>query len=246
MTSMDDIIFDERNKAYGAYALRQVNDRVVTISILVSSFFFCLIVLAIFYHYLILQDALYTMGGHAGGKGETSIVINTFQNSGPPPQYIPEEERNTIPVVVDSSRIAASQKNVLYNDATGDTVGRGNGNGNGSGNGSGDGNVYLFAEQAPSYPGGEKERMTFLQRNIMYPAEARNKKVQGTIYVSFIVERNGRLSNIKILKGIGYGCDEEAIRVLKLMPPWNPGMQNGNTVRVQLVIPLVFTLSVKN
>ncbi|MEI6764774.1 MAG: energy transducer TonB [Bacteroidota bacterium] len=245
MNNMDDIIFDKRNKAYGAYALRKAYNRVVGISILVCSITFIVIILGIFLRYLLLSETIYSMRGYAGGKGDTSLVVQYNENSGPPPQSIPQDERNTIPVVVDSSKITKQTTTTLFNDNPGDTTGKGNGSSNGNGNGGGDGQIYLFAEQPPSYPGGEKERMSFLQRNIMYPAAARKNKIQGSVYVSFVVERNGSLSNIKILKGIGSGCDEEAVRVLKLMPAWIPGVQNGNTVRVQVIIPLTFVLSAK-
>lgn len=244
MDRMDEIIFEGRNKTFGAYAMRKMGSRIVAVSVLISSFVFILVSLIIFAHYLLLQDRIHTISAYAGGKGDNSLnTLMNIENAGPPPQSIPEDERNTIPVVVDSSKISKNNSTTIFNDNPGDTSGKGKGSVNSSGNGSGDGQLYLFAEQPPAFPGGEQARMTFLQRNIMYPAAAKKNKIQGPVYVSFVVEKNGSISNIRVLKGIGYGCDEEAVRVIGLMPAWTPGIQNGNTVRVQVIIPLAFKLS---
>ena len=85
--------------------------------------------------------------------------------------------------------------------------------------------------------------MTFLANNIHYPQDARDKGIQGTVHVSYVIEPNGELSNIKVLSGIGGGCDEEAIRVIRLMPAWKPGIQRGKPVRVQFHIPIRFILA---
>lgn len=92
----------------------------------------------------------------------------------------------------------------------------------------------------PSYPNSEEAMYKFISDNVKYPSEALSKGISGTVYVTFVVERDGSLSDIKVIKGIGGGCDEEAIMVVKLMPKWNPGKQNGKTVRVQYNIPLRF------
>lgn len=102
--------------------------------------------------------------------------------------------------------------------------------------------VFTEVEQAPGYPGGVDKFFKFLQQNIKYPAEARNKKIQGKVFVSFIVEKDGSLSNIKVVRDPGAGCGAEALRVMKLSPKWNPGIQNGKKVRVQYTLPIAFTL----
>ena len=94
----------------------------------------------------------------------------------------------------------------------------------------------------PQYIGGDKARIEFLKENIKYPLEALNKKIQGSVYVTFVINEDGSLSNIKILKGIGGGCDEEVLRVVKLMPNWKPGKQKGKPVMVQFNMPVKFTL----
>jgi TonB family protein len=107
--------------------------------------------------------------------------------------------------------------------------------------------TFTVVEVMPEYPGGVNEMMKFLAENIKYPTVAKENGVSGKVYVSFIVEKDGLISDITILRGIGAGCDEEAIRVIKMMPKWKPGTQRGQAVRVQYNVPIKFTLDeVKN
>ncbi len=90
----------------------------------------------------------------------------------------------------------------------------------------------------PEYPGGVQEMMNFLANNLTYPEKARREKIQGRVFVNFVVEKDGAVSNVNILRGIGAGCDEEAKRVVELMPNWKPGEQNGEPVRVSFNLPV--------
>ncbi len=102
--------------------------------------------------------------------------------------------------------------------------------------------IFTVVESMPSFPGGDAARMKFLQDNIKYPQMARESGIQGTVYVTFVVEPDGSVTDVRVLRGIGGGCDEEAVRVIKEMPKWNPGMQRGKPVRVQFNMPIKFTL----
>ena len=102
--------------------------------------------------------------------------------------------------------------------------------------------IFMVVEESPKYIGGDEARIKFLQNNIQYPEKAREVGISGTIIVTFVVEKDGSLTDIRILRGIGGGCDEEAVRVIKLMPNWNPGKQRGKAVRVQFNMPVKFTL----
>jgi len=106
--------------------------------------------------------------------------------------------------------------------------------------------VFTVVEKMPGYPGGDEARIAFLGQNIKYPEQAKKNGVQGKVFVTFVVETDGSISNVKVLRGIGGGCDEEAVRVIKLMPKWSPGMQDGKAVRVQFNLPIRFTLSAKS
>lgn len=102
--------------------------------------------------------------------------------------------------------------------------------------------IFTIVEEQPGFPGGEGALMEYLGKNISYPQLARESNIQGTVYVTFVVEPNGSISNVKTLKGIGGGCDEEAIRVVKNMPSWKAGKQRGKPVRVQFNLPIRFIL----
>lgn len=97
-------------------------------------------------------------------------------------------------------------------------------------------------EKLPSFPGGEKAFGMYLAKTIIYPKIARNNKTQGRVIVTFIVEKTGNLSNIKVLRDIGDGCGAEAVHVLLESPKWNPGIQNGKKVRVSYTMPVNFAL----
>ncbi|MBP7497127.1 MAG: energy transducer TonB [Bacteroidales bacterium] len=101
---------------------------------------------------------------------------------------------------------------------------------------------FLIVEQMPEFPGGTEEMVKYIQSNVKYPQLARETNIQGKVYVTFVVTKDGRISNVKVLRGIGGGCDDEAVRVIKSMPTWKPGKQNGIAVPVQFSIPVNFTL----
>lgn len=96
---------------------------------------------------------------------------------------------------------------------------------------------------APSFPGGEKKLARFLGQSINYPSQALEKRVQGRVFISFIVEPSGELSNLKVVRGIGAGCDEEALRVLRKSPRWSPGIAEGKPVRSTYILPILFQLA---
>jgi protein TonB len=102
--------------------------------------------------------------------------------------------------------------------------------------------MFAKVEIKPSFPGGEATLLKYLRDNIKYPEMARQSNIHGTVYVSFVIERDGSVSNVNIARGIGGGCDEEAIRVIQNMPDWAPGKQLDKPVRVKFTIPIKFTL----
>ena len=102
--------------------------------------------------------------------------------------------------------------------------------------------VHDVVEQMPSFPGGQSALFKYLSDEIIYPADCINKKIQGRVIVSFVVERDGSISNIKIVKSVHRLLDEEAIRVTKKMPKWVPGKKKGRTVRVKYTLPFTYRL----
>ncbi len=103
--------------------------------------------------------------------------------------------------------------------------------------------IYQQVDVMPEFPGGEKAMMQFIVDNITYPQSAKDKNIQGKVYVSFVVEKDGSVDQVKVMRSIGGGCDEEAVRVVKAMPKWVPGKKDGKNVRVNYVLPFVFKLN---
>lgn len=102
--------------------------------------------------------------------------------------------------------------------------------------------VFTIVEKMPEFPGGQQALMKYVGSKIRYPEEAMENSIQGTVFVTFVVEPDGRITGVRILRGIGHGCDEEAMRVVKSMPNWTPGKQLGKAVRVQYNLPVRFTM----
>ena len=102
--------------------------------------------------------------------------------------------------------------------------------------------IYTVVEKVPRFKGGSKEMISFIVKNITYPEKARKEGITGTVYVGCVIEKNGDVTNAKVKRGIGGGCDEEALRVISMMPPWEPGKVKGEPVRVAMGLPIKFAL----
>ena len=103
--------------------------------------------------------------------------------------------------------------------------------------------IYGVVATMPEYPGGVKALMAYFVQNIKYPEQARHDSIQGRVFVTFVIEKDGRVTHVKVLRGIGGGCDEEAMRVVRAMPAWKPGLnKKGEAVRVRYNIPVKYTL----
>lgn len=103
--------------------------------------------------------------------------------------------------------------------------------------------IFTIVEDQPTPKGGMSAFYEYVSKNLKYPAQARRMGIEGRVYVQFIVDKDGSLSDVKAIKGIGAGCDDEAVRIIKQAPKWNPGKQRGRPVRVRMVLPVVFKLS---
>jgi protein TonB len=102
--------------------------------------------------------------------------------------------------------------------------------------------VFDVVEQMPSFPGGQGALMQWLASNIKYPVVAEENGVQGRVVCTFVVERDGSITDVKVVRGVDPSLDKEAVRVLKQMPSWIPGKQNGSAVRVKYTVPVTFKL----
>ncbi len=108
------------------------------------------------------------------------------------------------------------------------------------------GEIYQEVDQIPEPEGGIQELMRHVMQNITYPATARESGIEGKVYVQFVVDKNGKITNVQAVKGIGGGCDEEAVRVVSSGPKFNPGIKDGKPVNTQMILPVTFKLDVRD
>jgi protein TonB len=264
-----DLVFDQRNKSYGAYELRLHYSRTMS-KAMGLAFAAVAVWMAISLTFRHKPDTMIVREVHVPDiiqppppvSPKVHQQVITPQSSGLnlpkdlskkliflPPVVVPEEQ------AIDPHTMAELQKATISNtDQAGPDASPGTGlegiDGNG-GKGNGvaavteDVSIHSFEsiEALPVPDGGMEGWARFLQKNLRYPAVARENNVQGRVILNFVVEKDGTLSNIKIARGLGSGLDEESIRVLKLAKPWKPGIQNGHPVRVAYSIPFNFQLA---
>jgi periplasmic protein TonB len=104
--------------------------------------------------------------------------------------------------------------------------------------------IFTIVENQPEPDGGMTAFYKYVGENLKYPNLARRNNIEGRVFIKFVVERDGKLTDVQVLKGIGGGCDEEAVRVIAAAPKWKPGKQRGRPVRVQMILPVVFKLEI--
>ncbi len=102
--------------------------------------------------------------------------------------------------------------------------------------------IFTEIETPPEFPGGVNEFYNFLSNNIIYPAEAKKNNIVGRIIIRFVVEKDGSLRDLKVIRGVNKLLDDEALRVMELSPKWHPGIQKGKAVRCEFVVPISFSL----
>ena len=102
-------------------------------------------------------------------------------------------------------------------------------------------NILIY-EPMPEYPGGNSELKRFLSKTIIYPDSAKENGVKGSVWVQYTIDTTGKVIDVKVTRGIGYGCDEEAIRIIKLMPNWIPAKRNGKAIKVRMSIAINFNV----
>ena len=254
----NDIVFEDRNKAYGAYDLRKNHNRSVAIALLITGASFV---------FIVSLPAIIDWINNKMEEVEVPVDITPLDLTAPPPidetepppppppppPPVMETVKFTPPVVTDEEVVEDPppvQTEETPQIST-ETV-------EGSGDeiiipDEGTGNQVVEAvveapltivEQMPTFPGGEAEMMKYIQKNVSYPQMEKEGQIQGTCYVTFVVEKDGSITDVKVLRGVsgGPGCDKEAMRVVKSMPSWKAGKQNGREVRVQFNLPIKFTL----
>ena len=250
--SLDDIAFEGRNKDYGSYELRRKYPKYVNIG-LITSIVIILLIFGIPFTYYYTEDAGYLAPDELYYVEYYSLSpAPENQEMAPANPAPPADKKQELPPIVsdtvkplETPKEKSPQPDLNEEKSKQDSVPGGNGNaGQGSNLGDSTG-LYTVLDVFPRYPGGDNARIAFLRKNIQYPVIAQKMGLQGVVMIVFIIEKDGSLSNVKVEKGIGHGCDEEAIRVTMAMPRWDPGKRKGNPVRVMVKMPIVFRLPVK-
>lgn len=253
----DDIVFENRNKEYGAYVNRKSYSRNVVISLGIT----LLVVISV-----IAYPVIARMLRNTNPAPETEVIHSTVNldqpppimpNQPPPPKVeVPPPVKSVIkfipPKVVDKEPEVEEKMPTIEEIKVADT-GPQTQVGTGEvvftepvqeeGTGEDPNEVFLIVEQMPEFPGGRQALLAFIGKNMRYPAQARRMQIAGTVYVTFVVNKEGKVEDIEVVKGIGSGCDEEAARVVRLFPPWSVGKQRGRPVNVRFTLPLKFNFN---
>jgi periplasmic protein TonB len=257
---LNEIVFEDRNKEYGAYMLRKLYSKYVTLSTTGAMILFTLIASYPLITAFFVQEDNDT-------KSNGSVKVITLENIF---TEIPDAENNlqipktnspktpsikfmvpdVKPDALVTNEVIPTQQELSGKNPGIETV-EGNINGtdvivetieSSETNNEVTEKIYTWAEEMPKFPGGETELRKFFTQHLVYPEIAKRAEVEGKVILSFIVDKNGNIIDAEVAKSIGAGCDEEAMRVLNIMPRWIPGKQNGNPVLTRINIPVVFKL----
>ncbi|AMJ67984.1 energy transducer TonB [Hymenobacter sp. PAMC 26628] len=265
--SLDDIVFEGRNKNYGAYVLRQLYQRNVTRSLIIAT---ALLILLVAFP-LIAQYIRDRQPKEDLKKNLTENVLMDappLDDTKPPPPPPPPEAppppppklttiKFTPPVIKKDEEVKQEDvpdQEELKDKAVATVTVKGNTDAQDLSELSGEGNkvveevvdtkVYQYVEQMPQLPGGGGNAaiVAAIQKSTKYPRMAQNNGVEGRIFVSFTVNAEGDVSDVKVVKGLGSGLDEETIRAVKTLPKFIPGKQNGRAVSVSFTVPITFKI----
>lgn len=254
-TTWDDIVFEKRNKEYGAYINRKNYAKYILIALGITVGVLILVLVA---------PALAELLKSAKKAEDPKLKEMTVTLDQPPPitpqppppdvhipppvktiikflppkvtekEVVEEEEMPTIEEIKENETGAVAVEGtgeVVFDEPVQEVA-----------EGGDDDKVFMAVEQTAEFPGGMAAMYKFLQKNQKYPPSARRMGIEGKVFVKFIVDKEGAISNIEIMKGINADLDKEAVRLIKLMPPWKPGKQNGRAVKSQFVLPIHFKL----
>lgn len=258
----DDIVFEHRNKSYGAYALRRHYDtRIISGFVLSLVLFFGI---PVYLHFSavdsvsgITDDGIRTLSNpdviyeftKPPSKPQSKAEAPADAAKKNDPELPPQVGKDPEPQItrIDSANTNSNQQGNGDN-TIGKTIGGGNSGGGGDGvdstggTGSGGSGAVDIAEVMPEFPGGEAALFQFLKRKLRYPRGSVEHNREATVYVSFVVYPDGSIGDVESIQPVGYGFDEEVIRVVALMPRWKPGKVGGRNVAVRYKLPVKFRL----
>lgn len=255
-----DLVFEDRNKEYGAYEYRQLSNKRHMMALIFASLFFILAISSPVIIKTIIpksKERNVEVTTLANLKLEENKPKEKVIEELPPPPPLKSSIKFTPPVVKHDEEVQEEQLKTQEELQKSDlTISTADVKGTDEEHGKLISEIdktkqevtgeevqpFRIVEQMPEFPGGEEELMKYLKNNINYPQMARETGIQGVVIIQFVVGKDGRISGVKVLRGIGGNCDEEAVRVVKSMPHWKPGKQNGVAVPVYYQLPVHFTM----
>ena len=248
--SMNDIVFEGRNKAYGAYVLRRLYQRHVTRALIIATSVFALLV----FFPLIAQYLKEKMPKEA----EKNLKENVLMDAPPlddtklttikftPPVVKKDEEvkKEEVPDQEELKEKTVATVTVQGNTNAPDLTELASGDGDKVVEEVVENKVYTYVEQMPELPsgGGQGAIVAAIQKAVRYPPMALRNQVEGRIFASFTVNPQGDVTDVKVVKGLGSGLDEETIRAIKTLPKFRPGKQNGRAVSVSFTVPITYKI----
>lgn len=267
--TLDDIVFATRNRAYGAYSLRKEYPRNVTRALIIGVVLFTLATLSpTIINALTPEDKDEQAMVEVDLMKLPPPPIDPNEPPPPPPPPVevpkvntvkflppevkPDEEvpEETPPPAVEELKEAVAAEKTQEGDPNAEEVIVAPEESTGptkvevavEAPAPKEDEIFTVVEQQPEFAGGMSALNQYLSKNIRYPAAAQRANVSGRVFVSFVVNTDGSIQDVAVLKGLGFGTDEEAVRVVKSMPKWKPGKQSGRPVRVKYNLPINFQL----
>lgn len=249
--TFDDVVFENRNKEYGAYQLRKKYNRVVLLATFIGVL---VLTLTIVIPYIrASNDARHKVRDANDVIAEMANDIQKEEAAPPPPPPPPPpaEQQAVVkyvaPVVVDSVKVEDQSKLMISDEQVSTTENKAvvevvEQKVQEEVQEKEEQQVFVVVEEMPEFPGGEIALRNYIAKAIVYPPVAQENGIQGKVFVTFVVNKDGSVSNAKIARGVDASLDQEALRVVSTLPKWKPGKQRGVPVRVSYTVPISFKL----
>jgi protein TonB len=266
--TLDDIVFENRNQAYGAYDLRTSYQRNMTRALTLAPLLLLFFVgtpvgINQLLKWLLPEETL--IGSSLGAPPEQTIltekdfIIIPEKRLTPPAvqtrtlryvpfEPVPDHTLQKTETLATAAMLENAVAGPITIDGTGDDLppievvdGMGEGT-EAPVEAVAEPEEFLVVEEMPEFPGGQAAMLKFIGKHLRYPASAQAKGISGVVYVTFVISPEGQVTKVEVMKGIDTACDEEALRVINKMPSWKPGRQSGRTVSVRYSLPIRFAM----
>jgi protein TonB len=265
--TLDDIVFEHRNRAYGAYEIRASYERNMTRALALAPLLLLLLVggplgISKFLQSLVSAEKIIICSFDdplvLADEKEFDVILEKKFSPPPapktksirylPPVAVPDHQVNPKDEVASADQLKTAIAGPLTIDGEGDElppieIADGTGEGTGAPvEVAAPPTEFLVVEEMPEFPGGQAAMLKYIGKHLRYPASAQAKGVSGIVYVSFVISPEGQVTKVEVRKGINTACDQEAARVISKMPLWKPGRQSGRNVPVRYSLPIRFAM----